>query len=159
MQDNYQLYYTSPNGGTVKVHYSHQAHELPENLFFGKILADKGKHIRLLPYSRIQGAKKPDAEADGKILEFKFPRTTKNPHNIIQAYVEVANKQGAEIVMFYLANPNITVRDLKRALIGSMHEGWNKNIEEIWLLYPDEILVEIKREEIENKHFIQKLRS
>jgi hypothetical protein len=159
MEEGYRLEYTSLSGGTIKVHFSHQKHELPENLFFGKILADKGKHIKLLPYTKIQGAKNPDAEADGRVLEFKFPSSTQNPHSIIQSYIEVANKQGAEIVKFYIANPNITIRDLKRALIGSLNEDWNKNIQEIWLLYEDEVLVEITRKEVENKSFIQKLRS
>ena len=154
---NYELLYESSNGGKVFIHPTHKAEELEENTFFAKILADKGKTIHLLPYRYGQGVKNPDAMADGKIMDFKYPKTSKVLHSAIQSHIRFANLQSAEIVMIYLNNPALTSRDIKRALIGSIRPDWNHNIQEVWLLFDDLTLLELTREDIENKSFIAKL--
>lgn len=157
MNKNYTLIYESLNGGKVFVHRTHKEEELEENTFFAKILADKGKIVHLLPYRYGQGMKNPDAVADGKIMDFKYPKTSKVLHSAIQSHIRFANLQNAEIVMIYLNNPLLTSRDIKRALIGSIRPDWNHSIQEVWLLFDDLFLLELTRMEIENKSFIAKL--
>jgi Contact-dependent growth inhibition CdiA C-terminal domain len=153
----YQLLFTAPNGGTMEVHEEHFTEELAENQFFGLVLALAGKHVRLRPYSYVQNVKNPDAEIDGQVVDFKFPRYSKNPHQAIQQNIKEANGQGASIAVIYLGNPNIEQNDIRRALIAALQAGWNRRIQSVWLIYPNLVLLEIPRNAIEDKSFIEHL--
>jgi Contact-dependent growth inhibition CdiA C-terminal domain len=102
MENAYQLVFTSPNGGQIEIHTDHLTLELVENQFFALVLALTGKSVKLLPYSYEPKVKNPDAEVDGKVVDFKFPSKTKNPHTAIQTHIKEANMQGASIVVIYL---------------------------------------------------------
>ncbi len=154
--EEFELKYTSICGGLVFVHVFQKIEEAGFNLLYATKLADLGKTVKILEYKH--GQKNPDANVDGKILEFKHPRYSKEPHTAIQNNVRKANEQGAEIVMIILDNPLITTRDIKRALIASICPERNKGIKEVWLMYDDDILVELSRSMILDKSFIQKLR-
>lgn len=155
---NYQLAYTSENGATVEVHPSHQDEELEENLFFAKILADKGKSVKLLPYSHEQNVKNPDAEVDGRLLDFKYPAHAKVFHTAIQSHIGRANDQEVTIVMIYLKHPKCTKQEVKRGIMAAFQNNRNRHIREVWLLYADLVLVQLKRKDILNCQFIKQLR-
>ena len=131
MENTYELVFTAPNGGQIEIHPDHFSLELAENQFFALVLALKGKHVRLLPYSYEPKIKNPDAEVDGRIVDFKYPSKSKAPHNAIQSLIKLANGQGASVAVLYLGNPLIEQRDLKRALIASLQDNWNSNINEV----------------------------
>ncbi len=158
MTKTYQLVFTAPNGGTIEVHDEHYTKELAENQFFSVTLALAGKHVKLLPYSFLPNAKNPDADIDGKVADFKFPYRTQSPHSAIQALIKDASTQKVEIVVLYLGNPLIVQRDVKRALIAALQTGWNRSIQEVWLIYPDWVVVEIRRSEVDDRSFIGKLK-
>jgi Contact-dependent growth inhibition CdiA C-terminal domain len=151
MQQLYQLIYTSPNGGSIEIHQTHQQDERAENLFFAKILADNNKYVRLLPHSNERNIKNPDAEVDGHLADFK--RASVPTHRAIQWLIEKANTQGVEIAIIFLNHPDFTTREIKRALIGALAGTWNKNIKEVWLINLDLEIQEIKRQEIIDRTF------
>ncbi len=158
MEKAYQLVFTSSNGGQIEIHPDHLTIELAENQFFALVLALNGKHVKLLPYTYEPKVKNPDAEVDGMIVDFKFPSKSKTPHTAIQAKIKEANLQGASTTVIYLGNPLIERRDIKRALIAAFQEGWNSNIEEVWLIYRNFDVLEINRKEIDDRSFIERLK-
>jgi Contact-dependent growth inhibition CdiA C-terminal domain len=155
MEALYELLYTSPNEGLIEIHKTHELQERNENIFFAKILANKGKHIRLLPYSNEPNKKNPDAEIDGRLADFK--RASVPTHRAIQWLIEKANNQCVEIAVIFLNHPDFTKREIKRALIGALGGTWNKQIKEVWLINLDLEVLEIKREEIINRSFLVRL--
>ena len=158
MENTYQLVFTAPNGGQIEIHHDHLSLELAENQFFALMLAMSGKHVKLLPYSYQTNVKNPDAEVDGRIVDFKYPARSKILHTGIQSLIKSANYQGASVAFIYLGNPLIEQRDVKRALIAALQTDWNSNIKEVWLLYRDLTILELSRSEIEDRSFIGKLK-
>ena len=157
MEKSYQLVFTSSNGGQIEIHPDRLTIELAENQSFALVLALAGKSVKLLPYYYEPKVKNPDAEVDGKIVDFKFPSKSKSPHTAIQTHIKEANMQGASLVVIYLGNPNIEERDIRRSLIASLQTGWNHNVKEIWLIYPNLIVLEINRSEVEDRSFVDRL--
>jgi Contact-dependent growth inhibition CdiA C-terminal domain len=155
MEQLYERVYISPNGGVVELHATHQANERKENLFFAKILADNGKFVRLLPHTDEQNMKNPDAEVDGRLVDFK--RASVPTHRAIQFLIEKANSQKVEIAIIFLNHPDFTTREIKRALIGALAGTWNKSIKEVWLINLDMEVMEIKRQEIVDRSFFTRL--
>jgi Contact-dependent growth inhibition CdiA C-terminal domain len=157
MAQEYLFIYESLTGGCVFLHPSHFKDEIMDNLIYARTLADKGYTVYLLPYINEQGIKNPDALINGKIVDFKCPKYSTKLNTAIQNAIKTASKQGVDIVTVFLDNPNLTNRDIKRALIASFQKGWNTSIEEIWLIFSDFNLVQINREEVENLTFFSKL--
>jgi hypothetical protein len=155
MEQLYQFIYTSHNGGVIEIHDTHQEHEREENLFFAHLLADNGKHVRLLSHTNERGKKNPDAEIDGRLVDFK--RASVPTHRAIQWLIEKANSQRVEIAIIFLNHPDFTTREIKRALIGALGGAWNRHIKEVWLINLDLEVLEIKRQEIVDRTFLLRL--
>lgn len=155
MEQLYQLIYTSPNGGAIEIHDSHQEIEREENLFFARLLADNGKHVRLLAHTNQWGIKNPDAEVNGRLGDFK--RASVPTHRAIQWLIEKANSQRVEIAIIFLNHPDFTTREIKRALIGALGGTWNRHIKEVWLINLEFKILEIKRQEIVERTFLLRL--
>ena len=155
MTDNYKLVWECMNGGKVYLHPTHFEEELEENLFFAKCLAEKGKIVYLMPFYHSFQMKNPDATINGRLVDFKYPKKTVNWHNAIQTHIRNANRQGAAIVVIYFERTDIDRNQIARGLSTALQDGWNRHIREVWLLYPNGILLEISRIDVKNRSFIR----
>lgn len=93
----YTRRYISEAGGWVEVHETHGKLEVRQNLPVAVFLADLGEQVRLLPVSRVQGAKNPDATRNELEWEFKSPegRTA----NAINKALRIANRQATRVLI------------------------------------------------------------
>ena len=155
MTDNYKLVWECMNGGKVYLHPTHFEEELEENLFFAKCLAEKGKIVYLMPFYHSFQMKNPDATINGRLVDFKYPKKTVNWHNAIQTHIRNANRQGVAIVVIYFERTDIDRNQIARGLSTALQDGWNRHIREVWLLYPNGILLEISRIDVKNRSFIR----
>ncbi len=152
-----KIYFDENSGGFVVAHLQRSDNDFVENSMIAIKLAINGEMVELLPLLNKVFTKYPDAKINGIVADFKFPRISKNLHNAIQYHIQSANTQNAEIVVIYLDNPNLTRRDLVRGLTAATTENWNRSIKQIWLLYPDNKLIRVKRAEIRDKSYLSKI--
>ncbi len=150
-----QYYYTKEyegkNGGLLEV--SNHADKTPNNIVIGKILADKGYKVKLLPEIHpnnktlrkelLPGVfenKNPDAMINDEIFEFKS--LTSNSYNALSKAIKKAGHQANNIVVNY---NNIDESIIIRALRGRLLI--NKSIKKIILINGDTLRI-MTREDI-----------
>lgn len=150
-----QYYYTKEyegkNGGLLEV--SNHADKTPNNIVIGKLLADKGYMVKLLPEiapnnktlrkELLPGVienKNPDAMINDEIFEFKS--LTSNTYNALHKAIRKAGHQADNIVINYT---NIDEHSLMRVLKGRLLI--NQSIKKIMLINGDTLRI-LTREDI-----------
>lgn len=147
----------TPKQNLVLVHPGHQSSELGENLPIAIQLTDslKGYNVKLRTYQEGQG-KQPDFEINNKPGDLKTLKTATNLAGAIQAQISSVGSQQAHYAVLDLSAFSPTKRDIEKALRAATQEGFNKSVQEIILIHKKSV-VAIKREEIRDRSFIQKL--
>ena len=116
--EEYELLYTSPQGGQVWAHHLHGKEELPANENIARILAYFGEVVWLLSTSGEPDAKNPDASIDGAVWEFKTNST--GTGTSIDTEIKRAAKQ-ANNVLLHLTVP-MRIQDLENAIFGRVRQ-------------------------------------
>ncbi|SDC53068.1 phage minor head protein [Williamwhitmania taraxaci] len=141
-----RVYKSEASGKEVKLHILHGIAEAPTNIATGKVLADAGHQVELLPIlqtdqerARIYGkgfvkGKNPDAKINGVLAEIKNTRTSSKTaiHNSIEN-----GQEQADLVVIHLpkAVANETVHN---AVKGKVKQA--RYVEEVWVINGDSIL-------------------
>jgi hypothetical protein len=158
--EEYQLIYTSPiSNGKVYLHPQHSKKEISENSAIGKRLADHNKVVVLPIHVNTKSVKNPDAVIDGQLADFKSPRLAHNIEGAIQGCISKANKQKVSIVVINIDNPIATKDSIQEGIRKAffIDESRNRQIKAVWLLYKDETLIELTKQEIKNLSYLDKI--
>lgn len=145
--DYERYYYNQENGGFVLVHKNHNQNA--SELFIAKIFANQGRGVKLLSEQAEAGVRTPDAEIDGSLWEFKeLTPAAASVSNAVQRGVAVGKKRDPNLAAHIntLADGREINTGISRALI------WDKDmlLPKIGLVYNDEILQFLTREELDN---------
>jgi len=125
------VYKSEQTGKRVTVHILHGVAEAPGNIAAGKLLADSGYSVELLPIlqadkarARIYGegfvgGKNPDARINGTIAEIKSPEksATTSIHNAIRR-----GQKQADMVVIHLPTP-MAEGEIEKAVKGQMEQS------------------------------------
>jgi hypothetical protein len=158
--EEYQLFYISPiSNGKVYLHPQHSKKEISENSEIGKRLADHNKIVVLPIHVNTKGVKNPDAVIDGQLADFKSPKLAHNFEGAIQGCISKANKQKVAIVVINIDNPVATKDAIQEGIRKAffIDESRNRQIKAVWLLYKDETLIELTKQEIKNLSYLDKI--
>jgi len=141
-------YFDNDSGGYVVVNKLHGKSELAQNMVIARILANRGERIILL--EDIPNQKSPDAMRNNEIWEFKTICNTENIKNRIYSDIRTKRKQACNI-LFYITQK---FNDLE--LIDGINNATCRysEVNKIALLFKEETLIELEREEIMSKNFI-----
>lgn len=93
----YTRRYVSEAGGWVDVHETHGKQEVRQNLPIAVFLADRSERVRLLPVSRIPGAKCADATRNE--VEWEFKTLESQTANAVDTALRNASKQADRILL------------------------------------------------------------
>lgn len=137
--------------GYLVIHPAHGQNEWTENKLIGRMLAELGDVVVLLPNNEERPS--PDALRNGEEWEFK----TVCGHNLkngIQNALRKGKTQSPNILCF--VNMLYTIEDITLGIHNAVKFDAEVRIQKIGILFQDGRLVEMTREEVRNKLFVRK---
>jgi hypothetical protein len=131
--DYEQVYFDQITGGSVLVHPGHnRGKSFGSELFVANVLARNGSTVKLLDESDKVTGKRPDADIDGEIWDFKtLTSETTAFANRVQAGIKEARKQGAIKVAYYIDRDNYDYEEVKRGIKRALDLDLSKQIQVI----------------------------
>jgi len=124
-----RYYFDESTGGVVLAHENHNRGEsFDSELFVAEVFAKNGSQVSLLDESDALEGKRPDAEIDGEIWDFK--RLTKKTERIdrrVQEGYLTARKQGATGVAFQIDRAEVNKKNINRGIEQAIY--WDKGLQ------------------------------
>lgn len=138
-------------GGYLVIHPEHGQNEWEENKRIGRMLADLGDSVVLLP--NMEERPSPDALRNGEEWEFKTIQAI-NLKNAVQNALRKGKTQSANIICF--VNMLYTIENVTLGIYNAIKFDKDGRIAKTGILFQDGKLVEMSREEVLNRLFIRK---
>lgn len=139
------------SGGYLVIHPEHGQNEWEENKRIGRMLAELGDSVVLLP--NMEGRPSPDALRNGEEWEFKTIQAS-NLKNAVQNALRKGKTQSANIICF--VNMLYTIENITLGIYNAIKFDREARIANIGILFQDGRLVEMSREDVVNRRFIRK---
>jgi hypothetical protein len=121
VEPEYERYYFDEStGGFVLVHERHNRGEsFDSELFVAKVFATNGSQVTLLDESDAIESKRPDAEIDGEIWDFKEIRNAENMAGAVQQSIRRGKKQADNIALHL--NQNFDIAKINQGVVTSSY--------------------------------------
>ncbi len=139
------------SGGYLVIHPEHGQNEWEENKRIGRILAERGDSVVLLP--NMEERPSPDALRNGEEWEFKTIQAF-NLKNAVQNALRKGKTQASNILCFI--NMRYTIENITLGIHNAVKFDRESCINNIAILFQDGQLIEMTREEVARKVFIRK---
>jgi len=142
-----RYYFDESTGGFVLVHKGHNRGEsFDSELFVAEVFAKNGSQVRLLDESNALEGKRPDAEIDGEIWDFKrLTRQAKAFANRVQAGIREARHQGAIKVAYHIDRDDYDLEEIKRGVGNALDLDIIQQVKVVVLILPSGKLILIQR--------------
>lgn len=137
--------------GYLVIHPEHGQNEWEENKRIGRMLAELGDAVVLLPNN--EGEPSPDALRNGEAWEFKTVLGY-NLKNAVQNALRKGKTQAPNIIC--LVNMLYTIENITLGIHNAVKYDKEVRIQKIGILFRDGRMVEMTREEVRTNVFIRK---
>ena len=142
-----RYYYDEDTGGFVLIHQDHNIND--SERFVAVVFAKLGRRVKLLSEQAASGIRTPDAEIDGEIWEFKeLSPEAINVSNAFQRGVAVAKKRAPNVA--YHINTNVDIEEINKGITRALVWNTEKLLQKIYLVFNDEKVRSLSREELDN---------
>ncbi len=141
-----RYYFDEITGGFVIIHQNHNI--TVSEMFVALVFAKLGKQVKLLSEQTGEGMKTPDAEIDGELWEFKELKNALNVRGATQRDIRNGRKQARNIA--YHLNQDYNIDDINGGIESAIRFDPQRLVEKITLIFNDETLITLTREEIDN---------
>ena len=137
--------------GYLVIHPAHGQNEWEENKLIGRMLAQLGDAVVLLPNDEAKPS--PDALRNGEEWEFKTVQGY-NLKNSVQNALRKGKTQSPNIICFI--NMLYTIENITLGIHNAVKFDSEVRIQKIGILFQNGKLVEMTRDEVRNKLFVRK---
>jgi hypothetical protein len=146
-----RAYFDFATGGFVLIHRGHNRGEsFTSELLVAKAFAHNGSMVKLLDESDAIEGKRPDADIDGQIWDFKrLTRKTQSIDRRVQEGYTNARRQGAIGVAYYVDRPDIDIEQINAGISQAVYWDRKKCIRSLAIVFKNK-LVQLTFEEWEN---------
>jgi hypothetical protein len=138
--------------GYLVIHPAHGQSEWEDNKLIGRILAEMGDTVVLLPNQPDKNSC--DALRNGEEWEFKTIRSDYVSRSLQQALRR--GKTQAPNVLCLVTQTEFEVHELTFGIYSAVKFDTKQQLQRIAILFPDGKLIEVSREEVRTEVFIQK---
>jgi Contact-dependent growth inhibition CdiA C-terminal domain len=146
-----KVIFQEETGGYLVIHPEHGQNEWEDNKHIGRMLAELGEAIVLLP--NILEKISPDAWRNGEEWEFKTIKAF-NLKNAVQNALRKGKTQSPNILCFI--NMLYTIENITLGIYNAVKFDKTSRIEKIAILFQDGRLIEMTREEVRKGMFVKK---
>jgi hypothetical protein len=136
-----RYYFDEAMGGFVLVHEGHNRGEsFGSELFVAEVFAKNGSQVKLLDESDAVDGKRPDAQIDGKMWDFKrlTQKTERIDRRVQEGYL-TARKQGAIGVAFHVDRAEIDIPEINKGVKQAIYWDRSKQIDIIAIIHEDKL--------------------
>jgi len=144
-----KVIFHNATGGYLVIHPKHGQNEWEENKRIGRMLAELGDSVVLLP--NMEGRPSPDALRNGAEWEFKTIQAS-NLKNAVQNALRKGKTQSTNIICF--VNMLYNIENITLGIYNAVKFDKDGRIANIGILFQDGRLLEMSREEVISRLFL-----